>query len=393
MIDKKTRIGLVSTSFPLNKGSISGLFVENLATAIAEIAEVKVLTPATNSPYIPEKTLPYSLHPIRYGPQKWQILCHQSGGIPVALKNKPYLYALLPIFLVSIFFACIKLSRSVDLFQANWAITGVCTGLAGKLTKKPVITTFRGEDITRAKKGGIDRLILKLAINLSTSIVAVSQEMSESLTKEFPLSAEKIHFIANGVPTELLQTPKEKIKKKTIRIITVANLIPRKGLDQILQALAKISPDIRPTAKIIGDGYLHEKLEQTIKQLEIKNFVELTGTLSHKKVIEELLASDLFIFTSYSEGRPNALVEAMAAELPVIVTNISGMRELITNGQNGFLYEPDDIDNLAALISTLSTNSTMRHNMGARARQTVINHNLDWNTTAQNYLSLYQGNV
>lgn len=390
MNSSKPRVAIVSTSFPIGGDSVSGLFVEQLARNLSTYSEVTVLTPDLDRQLPQLEQLPYGIRAIRYAPKAWQLLCHRSGGLPVALRNNATLYALVPGLLLAIFVNALRMARKVDFFQANWAISGVCVGLAARISHKPIITTLRGEDVSRSRKKLIDKLILKFSIILSDVVVTVSEEMAQDLEQQFPACAAKIQFIPNGIPEELLTQEHHKSPGQPVRIVSVGSLIPRKGYQQLLNAIAVIEPAIRPFVTIIGDGPLRAELTALSEHLGISDHIDFTGQLSHHQVFEELARSDIFVFTSYSEGRPNAVLEAMAASLPVISTNISGVRELVNHNQQGLLFTTDDTADLAAHITRLASSRAFREQLGKNARARIIDSNLSWDASARRYLALLE---
>jgi glycosyltransferase involved in cell wall biosynthesis len=106
-------------------------------------------------------------------------------------------------------------------------------------------------------------------------------------------------------------------------------------------------------------------------------------------VVNALSAAQVFVFASHSEGRPNALMEAMACGLAVVATNIAGVRELIVDGSTGLLFEDGDIAGLAARIQFLAANPLERNRMGSAARQRMRDCPWRWADTANRYLALY----
>ncbi len=152
MVNQTVRVALLTTSFPLNRDSVSGVFVWRLARSFPSTVLATVVTPCDTSG-TPPVTIPdsYNVHCFRYAPWRWQLLAHQPGGIPVALQRSIAMRCLLPIFLVAMLIACFRVSRKADIIHANWSVNGAIAGLVGFFLKKPVVTTLRGEDVTRAK--------------------------------------------------------------------------------------------------------------------------------------------------------------------------------------------------------------------------------------------------
>ena len=154
---------------------------------------------------------------------------------------------------------------------------------------------------------------------------------------------------------------------------TVANFYKTKGLEYFIEAikLLRAEPAIAHTAfVIVGDGPERGKLELQIKESGLKNKIFLAGRLPDAR--KYLAAFDIFVMSSVKEGFPWALLEAMAAKLPVVATNVGAVPEVIEDGKNGFLVEPRKPELLAQKIKELADNEHLRNELGIQAHQTVV---------------------
>jgi len=102
-----------------------------------------------------------------------------------------------------------------------------------------------------------------------------------------------------------------------------------------------------------------------------------------------LTEADIFILASHSEGRPNVVLEAMAAGLPVIATNIEGINELIAHNENGLLFRDGSVGELTRYLESLSKDAKLRAELGRKARRFIVERNLSWSNTASRYSELY----
>ncbi len=390
----RLKICVLSTSFPVNEQSISGIFVKHLADALSRNSEVEVIIPV-HSEGVPTTSESYAINTFSYAPKIWQNLSHNPGGVPVALKKNKLNYFILPFFLGSMLWKTLLAARRCDAIQANWAINGLIAGLAGKITNTPVITTLRGEDKQRATQSKIDKFILRNCVKWSSQIIAVSSEMHRSLMETFPQHREKIHFVPNGVGDEFLAISPKKIdgEDRELELVIIGSLIHRKGVSQLIRALSIIERRHPPILKIAGDGPLKDELIELSQQLGLANRVEFLGSIPFHTIAQQLAKSDALVLCSYSEGRPNVVIEAMAASLPVIATAIDGVTEIIDTGINGLLYNPDDIETLKHHIEYLIDHPERRQSLGHAARNTIIQNKLSWQSTAEKYLNLIEQSV
>ena len=99
--------------------------------------------------------------------------------------------------------------------------------------------------------------------------------------------------------------------------------------------------------------------------------------------------ADALVLASYQEGRPNVVLEAMAARLPVIASDIPGTTELVSHNETGLLFQPGDVEGLAAQIDSLRDDLALRSRLGEAGRAFVVENELNW-TTGQRYARLYR---
>lgn len=390
---KKVRLLVLTTSFPLTRESVSGVFVSRL---IAHLPRnqicATVITPADRTTTKPVLMEGVTIHPFRYAPRDWQVLAHTPGGIPTALKEHKWLYLLIPGFLFLMLLKTTRLARHSDVIHANWAICGCIAGLVGKIMDVPVVTSLRGDDVTRARGSWIDRFILYFCMRLSKKVIVVSNAIEEWLNQQFPWASDKITFVENGVEASLLNIGGEDIghsHASTLRVLTIGSLIKRKGVDQIIRALERSERKERIYLKIVGRGPEDVHLKEMVIARGLGDRVEFAGEFPANQIGGLLENSDVFILASHSEGRPNVILEAMAAARAIIATNISGTNELIRHNETGLLFKDDDISGLTECIDGLVDSAELRAGLGKAARNFIIDRGLLWENTAERYRRIY----
>ncbi|GAB4338055.1 MAG: hypothetical protein Kow0089_09720 [Desulfobulbaceae bacterium] len=245
--------------------------------------------------------------------------------------------------------------------------------------------------MTRAKVSWIHRIILHMALRLSDKVVAVSDAIEQHLKRTYPWATAKVVAVYNGVENAFMLNGanRQVEEKQTVRLLTVANLIERKGIRHILQAIALIEKDSGILLTIVGDGPEKENLMQLSRQLGVEGKVEFSGSQPHEKIVHFMHEADVFILASHSEGRANVLLEAMASGLAVITSDIDGSRELIRDQVTGLLFPVGDVKELADRI-TLCFDVGVRTRLGQAAHQYIIDSGLTWENTANKYIRLYR---
>jgi glycosyltransferase involved in cell wall biosynthesis len=164
----------------------------------------------------------------------------------------------------------------------------------------------------------------------------------------------------------------------------VANLIAYKGHADLLAALTML--ESRPVIRLIGEGPERHQLEREIRRLELSDVVQLEGHLP--QAAEIFREVQFALLTSHHEGLPNALLEAMAAGLPVIATAVGGVPELVDHEKTGLLVPPSDPVALAQAIAIMSSDTERRVEYGRAARAKALRYS--WERCREAHLSVYE---
>jgi len=386
------RLAVVTTSYPLTPDSVSGVFVARLIENLPPSVSATVITPASRATRAGSGMYRVAIRCFRYAPRRLQTLAHEPGGIPVALRTRPWAYLLLPGFLLAMCASCLRRGRSTDIIHANWAICGCIAGLAGKLLRVPVITTLRGDDVTRAQRSLADRIILALCLHWSHAVVTVSRAIETWIQEQYPHHAAKTYTIENGVEDVFLELPTRRDiapGEPRLRLLVVGSLIARKGVDQIIAALHRLPERGQTMLTIVGDGPEREHLIELARILGLQRNVEFTGVLAPSAIPREFARAHVFVLASHSEGRPNVILEAMAAALPVVASDIPGVNELVEHGHTGLLFRPGVIEELTQHLLALARDATLRDRLGRAGRGSILQRQLRWRATAGQYYRLY----
>ena len=180
--------------------------------------------------------------------------------------------------------------------------------------------------------------------------VVLNEAMSEGLL-ELGIKPENVRLIYNPVADYFFETTS---KVENLTVIFCGRIVPQKGVDTLVRAFALVVKSV-PSAKLIlvGDGVQRLYIEKLILDLELASYVRITGVVPRYKVQEFLSKAALFVLSSNHEGTPNTLLQAMAIGLPVVATRVGGVPDIITDGVNGLLIQPNDVNALAEAIRLL----------------------------------------
>ena len=382
----RIRVGVVTTSFPILSGSSSGIFVERLLSHLPAEAAATVLVPCCDREVGQGVKAPYELRCFRYAPRTWQRLAHVPGGIPDAIRRQDPVILLIPFFLSALYLGCLRLASRVDVIHGNWSIPAIVAALAARPMGIPSIATLRGEDVTRVESSILFRWLLGLCLRINQAVVVVSEAMRKRLVQRFPWAADRIIFIPNGV--ELGADRERRDLHQPLRLLSVGSLIARKRLDTLVHAIALLPSDVGITLRLVGDGPQAGALVELAQRLDVFAHVELIGAVPPQEIQAHLDWADIFLFASESEGRPNAVLEAMAAGLPVVATDIPGVRELV-GAKTGLRVPVGDARAFADAILRLAGNAQAVRAMGCAGRSAIIDAGPTWSAAGRRYAQLY----
>ncbi len=384
-------VALITTSFPLQPDSVSGVFVQRLVDHLPEPVRATVVTPCATTPTGQTQRGRHRIACFRYAPWSWQVLAHQPGGLPAALDRGGLLPFLMPALVGAMLGKCIAAARRVEVLHANWSVPGVVAGLAGLSTRTPVVTTLRGSDVTRAASSRVHRLALRLALRLSRKVLTVSQDMRARLVDWWPDAAAKVEFLPNGVEPELLSIGARAGDSRgpPMQALSLGNLVPNKGVHVVIEALGRLPAGERPILTVAGDGPERQRLQARVDRAGLGAWVRFTGAVPPSAVPDLLAAHDVLVLASRAEGRPNVVIEALAAGLAVLASDIEGVREVVVHGRNGLTFRPGDAGDLAEGLARLTRQPQLRHALAEQGRQYVIDQGLLWPRTAARYAEVY----
>jgi glycosyltransferase involved in cell wall biosynthesis len=211
------------------------------------------------------------------------------------------------------------------------------------------------------------RRLQRLAYAAAHRIVANS-EAAARLLREEGVPSTRVTIVRNGIDLSPYSSRTDRSFLR--RVVMVAGLRRIKGLDVLVMAAAKIVARV-PDARfvIVGEGPERESALLQVRQFGLENNFEFLG---HRDDVPALLAeADLFVLPSRSEAFPNAVIEAMAAGLPVVATHVGGIAELVQQERTGVLVPSEDPEALAGAVLNLMARPEFANALGRTARQEV----------------------
>jgi colanic acid/amylovoran biosynthesis glycosyltransferase len=279
-------------------------------------------------------------------------------------------------------------------FQFGYVAMPLLPLIRHRVIQGRIVVSLRGNDLFKVLRGNAQAstamirsvdLFLPVSNSLRDGIIALGAP------------AARVRVLHSGIRLDQFAfQPRSRAPHEPIRIVSVGRLVPKKGFDQAIEAVASlIRSGHNVFYNIIGSGRLQPELEQKIAELALGDRIQLLGSQPHEKVVEIMQSRHILLAPSVTapdgdqEGIPNVLKEAMAMGMPVVSTRHSGIPELVEHGISGYLAPEGDVPALTTELGRLINQSERWGSMGAAGRKRV---ELEFDSTRLNdeLLGIYE---
>ena len=352
------RLLTFTTLYPSARRPSHGIFVENRVRHLVGSgkATAKVVSPV---PYVPA---------LRGIPARYRVLSDvPSREERVGLEVHHPRYFLLPKISMSaaplsLYIAARRCLSTLlttgyefDLIDAHYFYPdGVAAILLGRHFRKPVTITARGSDINILSQYRLPRGMIRWAANRADGIITVCEALKASLLS-LGADADKIRVLRNGVDLAKFRpgdraAARARLGFSGTMLLSVGNLIPLKGHDVAIDALAHL-PEAR--LAIVGDGPEHARLRAHARRIGVAERVRFFGRVPHEELPDIYRAADVLLLMSSNEGLANVLLEAMACGTPVVATAAGGTPEVVTTAVAGELVHARTANAVVQAIARL----------------------------------------
>ena len=219
----------------------------------------------------------------------------------------------------------------------------------------------------------VDSSLLGQKISEASFVRCISHYCRSQLWRISPhASWGKFHIVRCGVDPEVYR-PSLQTTHTVPELLCVGRLCPAKGQHVLLGACALLKQQLIPFhLTLVGDGEDRQSLETMVRQSNLSTQVTFTGALGQDEVRGFYDSADIFVLPSFAEGVPVVLMEAMAKEIPVVTTRITGIPELVEDQHQGLLATPGDVEELAQQLRLLLADKPLATALGAAGRAQVV---------------------
>jgi glycosyltransferase involved in cell wall biosynthesis len=264
--------------------------------------------------------------------------------------------------------------------------------IAAKVSGQPYSLTGHAKDIYTELRED-----LRMRCARARFVTTCTEANRAHLVTEVGLAPGQVHVCRHGVDLAKFAIPAR--TPRPGRIVSVGRLVPKKGFDILIRACGELRRrGIAFELVLLGGGERHDELLALAHEQGIGDRVWMLGSRPQRDVIEQLAAAEIFALSPVvlpdgdRDGIPNVLLEAMAAGVPVVATTVSGIPEVVTDGETGRLAPPQRPDLLADALAQLLTDPALRGRLGEAARRHVREH-ASWASAIAPLRALLEGEL
>jgi glycosyltransferase involved in cell wall biosynthesis len=242
-----------------------------------------------------------------------------------------------------------------------------------------------------SKSTGLAQLYTRRMLKLADAVIEVSAERRRRLACIIP--AGHIFTFRNCIDVDAIALGSPNRSANEPKVLFMGVVGPSKGAYDLLNAMQRLKSRGCSLELLIAG---HEEREgdlarahALLRELDVEDVCHFAGMVSGASKLQLLGEASLFALPSYQEALPMAILEAMAAGLPIVTTEVGGIPEVVKDGHNGFLIRPGDVEALADKLATLAGDQHLREMMGQRSRQ-IAEQELDVKPYVRRLITLYQ---
>lgn len=402
------KICTLTHTYPRFPNDINAPFVEKLMEYIARKGnDVSVLTA-----YDPEWNRNAEDHTVDLRTYRyiWPDSMHTLGysrTIEGNVRFRKRVFFLSPLLFIAAYrtFARLVKEKKPDILHAHWILpNGFIAGHIARLFGIPLLIQTHGSDVFTAEKNALFRSMARYAASQAEYITSPSPDLTKRLVA-IGVDAKKIGLVPNTVEvdfsTDITADDTDRLKKKLgipgnhFVVLAMGRMVHVKGFKYLLEAFQRVVRKIHNVTLVLaGAGFLYEDMKKMSDKIG-QGKVIMPGAVMRQDVPVYFKMADIFAAPSIRhesgavDGLPVVVPEAMAAGLPVIASDLSGIPVLIKDNYNGKLVRERDVDAIAGAIIELLNNDALREQFGKRSRR-IIEESVNYDTISDYFSLIYK---
>lgn len=250
-----------------------------------------------------------------------------------------------------------------------WRKRVVC--LMARIARRPYLLHLHGGEFLKfyqQESSPLAQRLIRKTFADAAVIIALSEEWRERVLRICPTA--RVEILTNGVALPRIE-PVRRLDGRESTVLFMGELTRGKGVYDLIRAVARLADEFPRLQLICAGTGASAPLHQLAGELGIADRVICPGWLDGERKRAALASATVFALPSYAEGMPMALLEAMSWRVPVIATPVGGIPQVLTDGVNGLLVAPGDVERLSAGLGRILRESPLRERLGKAARETV----------------------
>jgi glycosyltransferase involved in cell wall biosynthesis len=275
--------------------------------------------------------------------------------------------------------------RQMDVVHAHWTLAGIAAWLMAPLTGRPFVLTVHGSDVFLAGRIPLVAAATRAMLRRCRHVFAVSQALREAVIT-LGADPKRVAVVPNGIDRSLFG-PGPEVREPLV--LFVGSLIPLKGVDVLLEAVAGLVQTI-PAVRValVGEGPERAALDAKARRLGVAERVTFTGSQTQSQVALWMRQARVFVLPSHQEGLGVVLLEALASGTPCIASRTGGIVDILTS-ETGILISPGQATELRAGLVDLLTDDRRWQSMSRAGRYYIETQSWTWPRVASVVSDVY----
>ena len=268
----------------------------------------------------------------------------------------------------------------------------VHVAFAARLAGVPLVLSVHGADVdSYAVSDWMTRLLMRLVVSSADRVVACSAALAKETARVFPTHSHKMSWVHNAL--DLTRYGKQNTPAVFPRpyLLCVCRHVAKKGVDTLLNAFRIVKDEIAGLSLVlVGDGPLLTEHKAVAMRLGVDDKVAFIGEVPVAQVAPFFAGCEVFVLPSRAEPFGIVVLEAAYYSRPIVCTRVGGLPEIVTDGVDALMVEPDDPKSMAARILTLLRDPALAARLGEQAHRTLHERFL-WKERIEDYIGIYEG--
>ena len=394
------RVVHVTTAWPRSSDDpITPWLVELVRRQIDSGIQAEVLAPAYRGGPVNEHH-EFPVHRFRYAPAPLETLTHDET-VPDRLRRRPAYGLLVPSYLLAGMMAAVRigLADPPDVVHVHWPMPHALIGAAMRRASRgrtAMVCSFYSVELNWVRHSlPILEPFLNWSVGAADEATAISTSTAADVQQVVGKPVQVIPYGAAVVDDGKEIARGALIGESIPTVLFVGRLVERKGVEVLIQAVAKNQASRPVKLRIVGTGEWESKLRATVAEYELEDVVTFVGRVSVSELHREYESADVFVLPAVrdskgdTEGLGVVLLEAMRFERPVVASNIGGIPDIITHEKSGLLCAAGDATSLAAAIARLIDNPEFARNLARHGRHEAA-EKFGWDSVLDSTSMVYE---